>query len=205
MAQENLDDFDMSSTFKEGPWPFELNSWVENGAYQALRQVALAMTSDREPQPGLIAAVDALLKQYPFISQLIPVWLKRGSPRARMLAMIIAKSQLTNNHAAAVNSFVADTYGSDSQRYHMASYLARNQKLETTKLWLNGEWQENPPLAIYTLKSESPETQTSEAANLLDKAQKKIALESPKAAETAEKYLQQALELEPNNLFYSTL
>ncbi|MEO0869191.1 MAG: tetratricopeptide repeat protein, partial [Cyanobacteria bacterium J06642_11] len=86
VAKENLDDFDMTSTFQEGPWPFELNSWVENGAYQALRRVALAMTSDREPQPALLAAVDDLLKQYPFVSQLLPVWLKRGSPRARMLA-----------------------------------------------------------------------------------------------------------------------
>lgn len=199
VARENLDDFDMSSTFKEGPWPFELNSWVENGAYQALRQVAMAMTSDREPQPALIASVDELLKQYPFISQLLPVWLKQGSPRARMLAMVIAKSQLSDNHVAAVNSFVASTYGSDSQRYHMASYLARHQKLATTKLWLNGEWQENPPLAIYSIEPEPPLTQTAEAANLLDKAQKKIALESVKAAETAEKYLRQALVLEPDN------
>lgn len=199
MAKENLDDFDVTSTFKEGPWPFELNSWVENGVYQALRQVAVAMTPEREPQPALLAAVNDLLTQYPFISQLVPVWLKRGSPRARMLAMIIAKSQLTDIHAAAVNDFVANTHGSDSQRYHMASYLARHGKLNITTLWLNGKWVDNPYLAIYTLEPETPQTQTPEADNLLDKAKKKIALESPKAAETAEKYLQEAIQLEPDN------
>ncbi|MEM6251426.1 MAG: tetratricopeptide repeat protein [Cyanobacteria bacterium P01_D01_bin.156] len=199
VAKENLDDFDMTSTFKEGPWPFELNSWVENAVYQELRQVVRAMSSARTPQPLLVRAVENLLKQYPFVSQLLPVWLKRGSPRARMLAMVITKSHLTDDHVQAVNEFIAGTDGSDSQRYHMASYLARHQKLKTARFWLNGEWCENPPLDIYILEPEVSSTQTPEAAELLDKAKKKIALESSKAAETAEKYLQQALELEPSN------
>ncbi|MBT9312363.1 tetratricopeptide repeat protein [Leptothoe kymatousa] len=199
VARENLDDFDITPTFKEGPWPFELNSWVENSVYQDLRQVAMAMTPERDPQPALIAAVEALIAHHPFVSQLVPAWFKRGSPRARMLAMLIAKCSLTTPHIAAVNDFVASTYGSDSQRYHMASYLGRHDQLTTTRLWLNGTWHDNPPLATYTVEPEPALTHTPEAASLLDKAQKKIALESPKAAETAEKYLQQALELEPNN------
>ena len=199
VAQENLDDFDMTPTFKEGPWPFELNSWVENGAYQDLRQVALAMTPERQPQPALVAAVETLLSDYPFISQLMPVWLKRGSPRARMLAMVIAKSHPSEEHMAAVNDFVAGNFGSDSQRFHMASYLAQQEQLTTTKLWLHGEWHENPPLANYKIIPEPVAIGSAAAKELLDKALKKIALESPKAAETAETYLNQALELEPNN------
>ncbi|MBT9316564.1 tetratricopeptide repeat protein [Leptothoe spongobia] len=199
VAKENLDNFDMTSTFKEGPWAFELNSWVENGAYQDLRQVALAMTPEREPQPALVAAVDKLLADYPFVSEMVSVWLKRGSPRARMLAMIIAKSCPHETHIAAVNEFVAGTYGSDSQRYHMAAYLLGQQKLKTTKLWFNGEWCDNPPLASYEIVPEPPAVESPEVNELLDKAMKKIALESPKAAETAEEYLKQALILEPDN------
>ncbi|MBX2862814.1 MAG: tetratricopeptide repeat protein [Leptolyngbyaceae cyanobacterium MAG.088] len=199
VARENLDDFDMTSTFKEGPWPFELNSWVENGAYQDLRQVAIAMTPEREPQAALVAAVDTLLADYPFISQLVPVWLKRGSPRARMLAMIIAKSRPNQLHLAAINDFVSSAHGSDSQRYHMASYLAQHHQLTATKLWLCGEWHSEPPLVNYKIVPEPAFVQSSEAEELLNKALKKIALESFKAAETAETYLRQALEIEPNN------
>lgn len=199
VAQENLDDFDMASTFKEGPWPFELNSWVENGAYQDLRQVALALTPERKPHPALVTAVETLLADYPFISQLVPVWLKRGSPRARMLAMAIAKSHPSEPHLAALNEFVVGTYGSDAQRYHLASYLARHHQLTTNRLWLNGEWHENLLLVTYELVPESPTVESPEADELLDKAMKKIALESSKAATTAEDYLRQALELEPNN------
>lgn len=197
VARENLDDFDMASTYKEGPWAFELNSWVENGAYQDLRQVALAMTPERDPQPELVAAVDTLLADYPFISQLVPVWLKRGSPRARMLAMIIVKSRPDEAHLTAAQEFVSGKYGSDAQRYHMASYFA--QQLTIEKLWLHGDWQEHPLLANYEIVPEPAATQSPEAEDLLDKALKKIALESPKAAETAETYLKQALEIEPNN------
>ncbi|MEA5467133.1 tetratricopeptide repeat protein [Leptothoe sp. PORK10 BA2] len=199
IAKENLDDFDMSSTYQEGPWPFELNSWVENGAYQDLRQVSLAMTSDLQPQAALVAAVEMLLSDYPFISQLLPVWLKRGSPRARMLAMVIAKSHPSAAHLAAVNDFVAGTFGSDAQRYHMASYLAQQEQLTTSRFWLNGEWSENPPLANYKIVPAPVEVESPAAEELLAKALKKIALESPKAAETAETYLIQALEIEPNN------
>ncbi|MEO0735592.1 MAG: tetratricopeptide repeat protein [Cyanobacteria bacterium J06649_12] len=199
VAQENLDDFDVASTFKEGPWPFELNSWVENGAYQDLRQVALALTPERTPHPALVTAVETLLADYPFISQLVPVWLKRGSPRARMLAMAIAKSHPSEPHLAALNEFVVGTYGSDAQRYHLASYLARHHQLTTNRLWLQGEWHENLLLVTYELVPESPTVESPEADELLDKAMKKIALESSKAATTAEDYLKQALELEPNN------
>ncbi|MEM8611301.1 MAG: tetratricopeptide repeat protein [Cyanobacteria bacterium P01_H01_bin.105] len=199
VAKENLDDFDMSATFQEGPWPFELSSWVENGAYQDLRQVAIAMTPERKPQPALIAAVDTLLTDYPFISQLVPVWLKRGSPRARMLAMIIAKSSPTAVHISAVNEFVAGTYGSASQRYHLASYLAQQQQLTATQIWLHGEWHENLPLVAYEIVPEPAVIQSLEAEKLLNKALKKIALESSKAAETAEIYLKQALDIEPHN------
>ena len=199
VAQENLDDFDMASTFKEGPWPFELNSWVENGAYQDLRQVALALTPERTPHPALVTAVETLLADYPFISQLVPVWLKRGSPRARMLAMAIAKSHPSEPHLAALNEFVVGTYGSDAQRYHLASYLARHHQLTTNRLWLQGERHENLLLVTYELVPESPTVESPEADELLDKAMKKIALESSKAATTAEDYLKQALELEPNN------
>ena len=199
VAQENLDDIDMASTFKEGPWPFELNSWVENGAYQDLRQVALALTPERTPHPALVTAVETLLADYPFISQLVPVWLKRGSPRARMLAMAIAKSHPSEPHLAALNEFVVGTYGSDAQRYHLASYLARHHQLTTNRLWLQGERHENLLLVTYELVPESPTVESPEADELLDKAMKKIALESSKAATTAEDYLKQALELEPNN------
>lgn len=199
VAKENLDDFDMMPIFKEGPWPFELNSWVENGTYQDLRQVAIAMTPERVPQPALVTAVETLLTDYPFISQLVSVWLKRGSPRARMLAMAIAKSCPNEPHLAAVNEFVAGTFGSDSQRYHMASYLAHRQQLTTTKLWLNGEWHEDPPLATYDIIPEPVGVNSPEAEELLHKALKKIALESAKAAEMAETYLKQALDIEPNN------
>ncbi|NEZ63334.1 hypothetical protein D0962_11145 [Leptolyngbyaceae cyanobacterium CCMR0082] len=199
VAKENLDDLDMTSTFKEGPWPFELNSWVENGAYQDLRQVAIAMTPERTPQPALIAAVETLLTDYPFISELVPVWLKRGSPRARMLAMIIAKSCPNEAHVAAVNEFVAGTDGSESQRYHMASYFAQRHQLTVPKIWLYGEWHRNPLLATYEIVPDPVVLQSPEAEQLLHKALKKIALESAKAAETAEVYLKQALEIEPNN------
>lgn len=199
VAKENLDDFDMMPIFKEGPWPFELSSWLENGAYQDLRQVAIAMTPERDPQPALVTAVEKLLANYPFISQLVSVWLKRGSPTARMLAMVIAKSCPNETHIAAVNEFVAGTFGSDSQRYHMASYLAHQQQLTTTQLWLDGKWHENPPLAAYDIIPAPVGVETPEAEELLRKALKKIALESAKAAEMAETYLKQALEIEPNN------
>ncbi|MEO0867115.1 MAG: tetratricopeptide repeat protein [Cyanobacteria bacterium J06642_11] len=57
----------------------------------------------------------------------------------------------------------------------------------------------DPSLALYTLEPDPPETRTAEAKTLLEKAQKKIALESSKAAETAEKYLEEALQIEPDN------
>ncbi|MEO0349585.1 MAG: tetratricopeptide repeat protein [Cyanobacteria bacterium P01_A01_bin.15] len=200
VARENLDDFDMTVTFREGPWAFELNSWVENGPYRDLRQVAMAMTPGREPQPALVTAVETLLTDYPFISQLVPVWLERGSPKVRMLAMAIAKSRLpSREYLAALNSFVAGTHGSDSQRYHLASYLARQQQLAANKLWLHGKWHENLPLVVYEIVPEPSLANSEETEELLDKALKKIALDSPKAAETAEAYLKQALALEPNN------
>lgn len=199
VAKENLDDLDMTSTFKEGPWPFELNRWVETGVYRDLRQVAFVLTSDRTPQPALVTAVKTLLADYPFISQLVPVWLERGSPRARMLAMAIAKSCPNEEHLLALNAFVASTHGSDSQRYHTASYLARHQHLTATKLWLNSQWYQEPPLVSYEIVPEPIAVQSPEAEELLNKALKKIALESPKTAETAEVYLKQALAIEPNN------
>lgn len=81
----------------------------------------------------------------------------------------------------------------------MASYLAGQQQLTKTHLWLNGEWCENPPLASYGIVTKPRDAQSPEATDLWDKATKKIALESPKAAATAESLLKQALELEPNN------
>ena len=116
-----------------------------------------------------------------------------------MLAMAIAKSHPSEPHLAALNEFVVGTYGSDAQRYHLASYLARHHQLTTNRLWLNGEWHENLLLVTYELVPESPTVESPEADELLDKAMKKIALESSKAATTAEDYLKQALELEPNN------
>ncbi|MGD1853542.1 MAG: tetratricopeptide repeat protein [Leptolyngbyaceae cyanobacterium] len=199
VAKENLDDFDMTSTFREGPWAFELNGWVEKSLYRDLRQIALAITPDRKPQPALVDAVETLLADYPFVSQMVSVWLKRGSPMARILAMVITKTSPSEIHVEAINEFVSGTYGSDSQRYHMASFLASRERLTATKLWLCGEWCENPPLANYEIVPETPATESPKVQDLLEKAMKKIALESSKAAETAEVYLQQALELEPNN------
>ena len=199
IARENLDDFDSTDQHRQGAWAFELNNWLEDGPYQALRQVAVAMTPEREPEPQLVAAVEQLLSTYPFIDRLLPVWLERGSPRSRMLAIVITKAQPNEAHLAMLNEFATSTHGSDAQRYHIASYLAQRDQLTSQKLWLNGEWQEEPPLVTYKIVEDTDGVTSPEAKDLQEKAMKKIALESVKAAETAEALLKQALEIEPDN------
>mgnify|MGYP001804211826 CR=1 FL=1 len=54
-------------------------------------------------------------------------------------------------------------------------------------------------MVAYEIVPEPAVIQSLEAEKLLNKALKKIALESSKAAETAEIYLKQALDIEPHN------
>ncbi len=71
-------------------------------------------------------------------------------------------NELTHQAEALAYLFVASTDGSDAQRHHMASYLGQHQQLTSSKLWLNGAWQEKPPLVTYKIVPKPAATESSE-------------------------------------------
>ncbi|MEM9218428.1 MAG: tetratricopeptide repeat protein [Cyanobacteria bacterium P01_F01_bin.150] len=213
IAAANLADSNQAIAQRHGAWAFEMNQWVSPIVIQALNQTLQQIIdiekrgqNEDERNGEIQVRLNAFLDQYPHFNRLIPVWLKRGDPKARAFADLIARKVRRPEHLEALKAFALDKWGPDEMRYRAAIEVVR-AKLMSKKvtLWIQGK-QSEIILMAYEFHSEVPKFHSPEVEELLAYSLNHLKeardMDDQEAAtpiyEDVEATLKKAMEMEPD-------
>ncbi|MBP0017710.1 MAG: tetratricopeptide repeat protein [Cyanobacteria bacterium SBLK] len=192
IAEENLEDLKQPAGKHHSPWSFSGDRWL----FGAMQKGVIETISNAEEDTGkLKEAASLCLEKYPELKILIPQMIKRGDPRSRSLAVLLAEYAKTPELLAVLKEFALSDIGPDDIR-HEAAALVSNEGLMPagqTTMWIQGQWQDIFLIGI-ELHNEMVDEHTPETSKLLEQGIKNLKGSNP---EKAEEFLKQALELNP--------
>lgn len=192
IARENLEDLKQLAGKHHSPWSFSGDRWL----FGTLQKGIIETISNAEEDTEKLKEVASLcLEKYPELKILIPQMIKRGDPRSRSLAVLLAEYAKTPELLAVLKEFALSDIGPDEIR-HEAAALVSNEGLMPagqTKMWIQGQWQDILLIGI-ELHNEMVDKHTPETSKLLSQGITNLKGNNP---EKAEELLKQALELNP--------
>ncbi len=194
LAQANLDDLDRPVGEQHAPWPFTLNEWTT----EKTRKEIMAQFSPPVPSGGeqvIARAMQRLLRKQPELTGLVPLLLNRGDPPGRELAFNLALTSNAPEMPAALRDFALGQRGPEQFRIKAAQVASRAGLIPqgAARLWIQGEWSE-VMLMDFEINDEPLFRHSEQVAQLLIDGTRALRAGDSTAAE---KYLKQALELEP--------
>jgi tetratricopeptide (TPR) repeat protein len=194
-ARANQADLRKPASERHAPWAFGLQYWISE---QALRRLtdSLLPAFRRGSEEAITQAVRRYLCEHPEVVHLIPVWLDRGDPEARQLAMHLAQAAETPEMLTALRDFALGQRGPDRMRMEAARVVSEAGLLSPgpTRIWLQGEWREML-LMGFELHDEPTYRHKPRVERWLAEA---TMLLKAGDARQAERLSKQALQVEPN-------
>jgi tetratricopeptide (TPR) repeat protein len=199
IARDNLDDLRLPVGERNGPWAFDLSNWITAAVLQDLHNDLRRFVQRNDAAIG--AGARRFLDRHLYLIELIGVWLERGSPEARELALLLAKAAHTPALLAAVHAFALGQTGSDHQRRLAAQIAVEHGALPggRVRLWTKGEWRDVLLLGIEI--NDAPVSGTShsrQAEKLMLEAVELIQSGALAGLPKAEQLLKQVLAEEPD-------
>lgn len=195
LARENLADLRKPIGERHAPWAFSLQYWVSERSLRHLTD-SLLPALRRGNEEAVTQAVRRYLCEHPEVVHLVPIWLDRGDPQARQLAIHLAQTAETPEMLAALRDFTLSQRGPDGMRMEAARVVSEAGLLPPgpIRIWLQGEWRDllligfelhDKPACRHTRRVER---WLAEATTLLKAGD----------AREAERLLEQALQVEPD-------
>jgi Flp pilus assembly protein TadD len=192
IARENLEDRRKPVEQRHGPWPFAMNQWLPKKTIDDLaRHLAAAPRGAAATGP-----ICGFLNEHPEVVALVPMFLDRGDPAAREMAVMLAKTAGTPEMLAALRDFVLSDRGPDQLRLNASEPLTGKGLLPAgpMRLWVKGEWREIL-LQGFEIHGEPSNELPPKIAELVETA---IEALQRRDGVAAERLLQQARELAPD-------
>ncbi|MEM9543237.1 MAG: tetratricopeptide repeat protein [Cyanobacteria bacterium P01_E01_bin.42] len=192
LARENLEDLKEPAGQHHSPWSFSGDRWL----FGTMKKDVVNAIADTDGDTDeLEKIVPSYLEKYPKLNILIPQMIKRGDPRSRAIALLLAKYAKTPELLTVLKEFSLSDIGPDAMR-HEAAALVSNEGLipaGETRMWIQGKWQDIFLIGI-ELHNEMVDEHTPETSKLLSQGIKEL-----KAThhQKAEEIFKQALELNP--------
>ena len=213
LAAANLIDSNQMVAKRHGAWSLAINQWISPVLIESLTQIfQQAMEIEQrvndadECNAQIRTLFNTFLDDYPYINHLIPVWLDRGDPQARIFAFMMAKKVQRPEHLEALKTLALGKWGPDDMRYQAALEVAKAKLIDkTVTLWIQGKQCEIVLLA-YEFHTEVPERHTPEVKELLihslNRLQEARLMTDQEAAtlvyQDVEETLKKALAMEPD-------
>jgi tetratricopeptide (TPR) repeat protein len=196
IAQANLDDLRKPVGEQHAPWAFPFGSLVPRRAVTDLA-AQLKRAGTRGDDEAATRAVRRYLRQHPELAARVPLLLDRGDPQGREFALRLARMAETPELLAALRDFALSQRGPDTLRLQAAEAASEAGLLPAgpTRFWLHGEWREALLLG-FEVHDEPTLGHEPRVERWLEEAT--MAQRGGDAAE-AERLLQQALEIEPDD------
>jgi tetratricopeptide (TPR) repeat protein len=193
-ARANVDDLKQPVGNRHAPFAFPLQYWLNQQAYRDLH-AQLGRTHHNEK--AVQRSLNNFLAQHPEVVALLPTLLERGDPHGREFAYRLATLSERAEFHAALKDFALSASGPDNLRMQAGNFLSGKGLLPDApvRFWVKGAWQE-VQLLNTEIHTEQQRLLSPQAERLVEKA---YHCQVKGDAQGAEKYLHQALELEPDS------
>ncbi|BDA72344.1 hypothetical protein ACCM5_27436 [Calothrix sp. PCC 7716] len=199
IAQANLDDLKQPVGQRHAPWALPLASWITRNTLEELAALVNSNSKLKDEQQ-IAKATQRYLKEYPQITNLVPLLLKLGDPQGREFAFRLACFAKTPEMLAALRDFALSQHGLDAMRYEAAIQASEAGILpESMSMWIQGKWQEDINLIRYELHSEPTTNHSRRVKQMAATAVSLMKTQKVEDANQAEKIFKKALEIEPNS------
>ncbi len=142
IARENVDDLGKPVGERHAPWAFAEGNWISQRAIQDL--IAAVKHHKKSNDRVVTQAISRFLEHHPEIRALVPVLLDRGDPKARELALQIARIAQTPEQLTALRGFALSQRGPDQMRHEAARIASKAGLIPKgpVRMWMNGQWQD---------------------------------------------------------------
>ena len=197
IAQANLSDIQKSVGQRHGAWPFIWEYWLMPQYTEEIWDI-LNANSKSAKSNQLESALKTFLEHHPVVLSILPRILERGGPTGQEFVLGVAEQLKTPELLSMMSEFALSQNGSDQMR-NRAAALAVGAKLlpGNLTLWVNGEWRELLLLA-YEFHDNPIMQHSKQVGQYLDQALLLLRKGGKSRAESAERLLVQALDLEPD-------
>jgi tetratricopeptide (TPR) repeat protein len=195
LTRANLDDLDRPVGERNAPWPFNLAYWVSLRTIEAL-SAHVERAGRRAKDDAVSREVRHFLAEHPGLAGLVPALLDRGDPQGREFAYRLALMADTPELTAALRDFAFSRRGPDEMRIQAANAACEAGLIPagTTRLWIQGEWQELL-LFGFELHGQPVHRHSRQVEQLTAEAMEALYDDD---GERAERLLKKALEQEPD-------
>jgi tetratricopeptide (TPR) repeat protein len=145
LIASNLAEIDKRVGSGHGPWAILASEWAPMDIIEEFLE-----GNGKTGTPEAFAqAAQQLLREQPRMAALLPLWLDRGSPMLRNLAVLLLNAVRSKEALAALRDFALGQRGPDEQRREALHTVVRAGLLPRApvQMWMGGEWKEVVPLA----------------------------------------------------------
>lgn len=200
IAQQNLKESRLPIGERHGAWPFLLTEWLLPKANEEFQQI-LETFNRTHSSRKMERAMQAFFDNNPVFIQLIPRILERGGPEGQTFLVISAGNIDKLELKTAIKDFALGQNGSDQLRQQASSVaveaglIPRNEKVT---IWVNGEWQEVTQLSFEIYEEAKDYEHAPAVKELQTEAVLLLREQNDLAAQEAETFLKEALEVEPD-------
>jgi tetratricopeptide (TPR) repeat protein len=191
-ARENLANIMLPSRERATPWAFEIQELISPTMKEDIDEMGENLDSDEK----LHLITQKILKKNPYLTNVIPILLKRGSPTGRQFAIHIANFSREPHLQEVLKEFALGKEGSDRDRLDVAQELCQKGLIPSGnfKMWIQGEQKE----VILMGMEITDDPIVTHSPKVLKLVQKAIMLLRQEKGKEAESILKQALVIEPS-------
>jgi|GEM_PF-2251598 len=136
--REHFHNLDKAEGERDGAWPFELAEWISPHLVETFKKMVgdVKVIDKTDSIRHFQAAADRFVRNYPFVTALIPVLLERGDPFGRQFARWLAQLVNKPETLAYLKEFVQSPNGPDKSRFECiqvleeAGIIQRGQRIQ---------------------------------------------------------------------------
>ncbi len=143
LARVHLEDLNKPPGERNGAYPFEIHSWFSIGEFNNFLEIFSKEGAVRSQgaDEKLKSRLEGFIQDHPWFSNLIPVFLERGDPTGRELAVQLAAMIKAPEAMAALRDFAGSPDGPDDVRFKALQILKDAgiiKKGESVTYWSQG-------------------------------------------------------------------
>lgn len=142
LSRQNLADLARPAAERNGPFAQDSGDWISQKVLLGyLANEPFEGASETEIQDRW----RGLLNRYPVLSRLTEIWLERGSPRCRKLALEMIRQAPTPAGLEALRKFAGSRLGSEQDRLEAMTIVNQRETGEastSTRMFAGGEWRD---------------------------------------------------------------
>jgi tetratricopeptide (TPR) repeat protein len=198
LIEENLEQLKNPAHERTCPQVFSLDMWLPKSVVSDLVSL-IDQAYRKKGKQQLNSPLNKFVSNHTEIQQFMPAALSRGDETSKKMALALAELSEFSNTLEGLKTFVLGREGPDSLRMEVANILTKKGVFQSGKkidLWIKGEAR---PIMLLGFEITA---EAQDASNLKPKVlrlmEQAIAALRENDGATAEQYLRQAIEIQPN-------